>query len=65
LYKIPEKDQWQHDQIFRWYKRFYFHVEGKGVELFMVKSQAETLEGTSTVASEINLGTVFTIVFEL
>ncbi|HEY4322894.1 MAG TPA: PAS domain S-box protein [Mucilaginibacter sp.] len=53
------------DQVFGLYKRFHFHVEGKGIGLFMVKTQVETLGGKISVASEINVGTVFTIVFEL
>jgi sensor histidine kinase regulating citrate/malate metabolism len=53
------------DEVFGLYKRFHFHVEGKGVGLFMVKTQVETLGGKISVASEINAGTEFTIVFEL
>jgi len=53
------------NQIFGLYKRFHYHVEGKGVGLFMVKTQVETLGGKISVTSEINVGTEFTIVFEL
>lgn len=53
------------DQVFGLYKRFHFHVEGKGVGLFMVKTQVETLGGKISVASEINAGTEFSIEFEL
>jgi PAS domain S-box-containing protein len=51
-------------KIFGLYKRFHSHVEGKGMGLFMVKTQVESLGGTITVASEPNVGTQFTIVFE-
>lgn len=53
------------DQVFGLYKRFHHHVEGKGIGLFMVKTQVETLGGQISVASEINVGTEFTIMFEL
>jgi len=52
-------------EVFGLYKRFHNHVEGKGMGLFMVKTQVETLGGTVTVASEINKGTTFTIEFEI
>jgi len=50
-------------QVFRLYKRFHTHVEGKGVGLFMVKTQVETLGGEISVASEVNKGTEFSIEF--
>lgn len=52
------------DKVFGLYKRFHSHVEGKGVGLFMVKTQVEALGGIITVASNVNKGTIFTIVFE-
>lgn len=52
------------DKIFGLYARFHTHVEGKGMGLFMVKTQVEALGGTITVESELNKGTEFTIVFE-
>jgi len=51
------------DKIFGLYKRFHTHVEGKGMGLFMVKTQVESLGGKITIASELNKGTEFTIVF--
>ena len=51
------------DKIFGLYKRFHSHVEGKGMGLFMVKTQVESLGGKITIASELNKGTKFTIVF--
>lgn len=53
------------EQIFGLYKRFHLHVEGKGLGLFMVKSQVESLGGKISVKSEINKGTEFTIEFEI
>jgi signal transduction histidine kinase len=52
------------DKIFGLYRRFHSHVEGKGMGLFMVKTQVESLGGRITVASEVNKGTEFTLVFE-
>ena len=52
-------------QVFGLYKRFHDHVEGKGMGLFMVKTQVETLRGSITIASEVNNGTLFTLVFPL
>ncbi len=51
------------DQVFELYKRFHTHVEGKGMGLFMVKSQVETMGGQIHVASEVNKGTEFRIEF--
>ncbi|PJJ84880.1 PAS domain S-box protein [Mucilaginibacter auburnensis] len=47
--------------IFGLYKRFDSSVEGKGMGLFMVKSQVESLRGTIRVQSEVNNGTHFII----
>lgn len=52
------------DKIFGLYNRFHSHVEGKGMGLYMVKTQVESLGGKITIASELNKGTEFTIVFE-
>ena len=51
-------------QVFGLYKRFHSHVEGKGMGLFMVKTQVEVLGGKITVESEVNKGTIFHIVFD-
>ncbi len=49
------------DKIFGLYKRFHSHVEGKGIGLFMVKTQVEALGGTITINSEPGKGTEFKI----
>ncbi|MEO8885033.1 MAG: PAS domain S-box protein [Mucilaginibacter sp.] len=51
-------------QIFGLYKRFHFHVDGKGMGLYMVKNQVEALNGKITVNSEVDKGTEFKIEFE-
>ncbi|WP_156879286.1 sensor histidine kinase [Salinimicrobium xinjiangense] len=52
------------DQIFNLYKRFHHHIEGKGMGLFMVKTQVEMLGGKITVDSNVNEGTLFTILLK-
>lgn len=48
--------------IFGLYKRFDTSVEGKGMGLYMIKSQVEALGGTVSVISELESGTQFTII---
>lgn len=52
------------DKLFGLYNRFHNHSEGKGMGLFMVKTQVETLGGTIGVVSEVNAGTEFVIEFD-
>ncbi len=54
-------DTSQKENIFGLYKRFHFHVDGRGIGLYLVKSQIEMLRGKIEVESEINNGTVFRI----
>ena len=49
------------DHLFRLYKRFHFHTEGKGLGLYLVKLQCESLSGTIDVESEVNRFTRFKI----
>lgn len=51
------------DQIFGLYKRFHTNIEGKGMGLFMVKTQVEVLGGEINVRSEPDYGTVFELKF--
>jgi PAS domain S-box-containing protein len=51
------------DQIFKLYKRFHKNSEGRGVGLFLVKTQVEAMGGHIRVASQPNQGTTFTIIF--
>ncbi|MGM0581462.1 MAG: 7TM diverse intracellular signaling domain-containing protein [Bacteroidota bacterium] len=51
------------DQIFGMYKRFHTHVEGKGLGLYLVKSQVDILGGDIEIESEIGKGTTFTLIF--
>lgn len=49
------------DRVFVLYQRFHSHVEGKGMGLFLVKTQVEALNGTIEVESKVNEGTTFKI----
>jgi signal transduction histidine kinase len=52
-------------KIFGLYKKFHNHVDGKGMGLYMVKTQTEILGGKISVASEVNKGTEFMLEFDL
>ncbi len=49
------------DNIFKLYKRFHHHTEGKGLGLYLVKMQAEALGGDINVQSEPNKFTTFNV----
>ena len=53
------------DQIFGLYKRFHPFIEGRGIGLFMVRTQVQSLGGTITIESEVNKGTTFKIIFDI
>lgn len=53
------------DTLFGLYKRFHFHVEGKGLGLYLVKSQIEMLGGSIRATGEAGKGTTFTILLPL
>jgi len=53
------------DQVFGLYKRFHTdRAEGKGIGLYMVKTQVESMGGKISISSEVNVGTEFRIEFE-
>jgi len=49
------------DDVFKLYRRFHRHVEGRGLGLYLVKLQCEALGGTVHVESELNKFTKFTL----
>lgn len=51
------------DKIFGLYQRFHNYPDSKGLGLYLVKSQVETMGGTIEAQSEVNKGTKFTLTF--
>lgn len=51
------------DQVFKLYKRFHRDISGKGLGLFLIKSQLESLNASIFVDSKPNQGIKFTITF--
>lgn len=51
--------------LFNLYKRFHQHVEGKGLGLYLVKTQMEAIGGKIEVESEVNKGTRFILYFNV
>jgi len=49
------------ENLFKLYKRFNYHTEGKGLGLYLVKLQCEALGGRIEVKSELNKFTAFTV----
>jgi signal transduction histidine kinase len=49
------------ENIFKLYKRFHTHVTGKGLGLYLVKTQLDALGGYIDVKSQLNVGTTFTV----
>ncbi len=51
------------DKLFGFYKTFHEGKDSKGIGLFITKTQIEAMGGTITAESEVDKGTIFTIVF--
>ncbi|MBT1697440.1 tetratricopeptide repeat protein [Fulvivirgaceae bacterium PWU4] len=54
-----------HEKLFKLYKRFHTHVEGRGLGLYLIKSQVEVLQGTIEVDSEPDKGSAFRIILPI
>lgn len=52
------------DKIFGLYQRFHNYPDSKGLGLYLVKSQVESMNGTISVSSVVGKGTTFTITFK-
>ena len=48
-------------EVFGLYKRFHIHIEGRGMGLYLVKTQVEALGGKISLQSQENVGSEFTI----
>lgn len=53
------------DQVFGLYKRFHSGIEGKGMGLYMVKTQVETMGGKIGIQSIVDEGTEFKVEFQI
>jgi signal transduction histidine kinase len=51
------------NQVFSLYKRFHLHVEGKGLGLYLIKTQITSLGGKVQVESQPFKGTTFRLFF--
>jgi PAS domain S-box-containing protein len=51
------------DKVFGLYQRFHDYPDSKGLGLYLVKSQVESMGGKIEIESEVNLGTTFTLTF--
>lgn len=52
------------DKLFTLYSRFHLHVEGKGLGLYLVKTQIAALGGSVEVKSTVGGGTTFKVFFK-
>ncbi|TDD77493.1 PAS domain-containing sensor histidine kinase [Flavobacterium caseinilyticum] len=52
------------DKVFGLYQRFHNYPDSKGLGLYLVKSQVETMGGTINIESKVNIGTTFTLTFK-
>lgn len=53
------------DKLFRLYTRFHSHVEGRGLGLYLVKTQLEVVHGSIGVQSTPREGTTFQVMIPL
>lgn len=49
------------DKIFGLYQRFHDYPDSKGLGLYLIKTQVESMGGTISIDSQINIGTTFKI----
>ncbi|HEX5172267.1 MAG TPA: tetratricopeptide repeat protein [Cyclobacteriaceae bacterium] len=53
------------EKLFKLYNRFHTHVEGRGLGLYLIKSQIEVLHGSIEVESEPGRGSMFRVVLPI
>lgn len=51
------------NKVFGLYQRFHNYPDSKGLGLYLVKSQVETMGGSIDIESTVNKGTTFTLTF--
>ena len=52
------------DKLFTLYQRFHTHREGRGLGLYLVKTQIEALGGYVEIKSTVGEGTTFHLYFD-
>lgn len=52
------------NKMFNLYQRFHHHVNGRGIGLYLVRSQVESMGGQISVESKVGEGTTFYIYFD-
>lgn len=52
------------NKVFGLYEKFHIHTVGKGIGLYLVKTQVEILGGKIEVKSDVDVGTTFIIHFD-
>ncbi len=52
------------DKLFTLYSRFHIHLEGKGLGLYLVKTQITAMGGRIEIDSEVNKGSTFRVYFK-
>ncbi|HYI78783.1 MAG TPA: triple tyrosine motif-containing protein, partial [Chryseolinea sp.] len=52
------------DKLFTLYSRFHLHIEGKGMGLYLVKTQLAAMGGRVEIESKVNFGTTFKVFFK-
>ena len=52
------------EKLFKLYNRFHLHVEGKGMGLYMVKTQVAALGGRIEVSGKVDMGLTFKIILQ-
>jgi signal transduction histidine kinase len=53
------------ENLFKLYRRFHTHVEGRGLGLYLIKSQVDVLQGAIEVASEPDKGSTFRVILPM
>lgn len=53
------------ENLFKLYRRFHTHVEGRGLGLYLIKSQVDVLHGSIEVASEPDKGSTFRVILPI
>lgn len=51
------------DKVFNMYQTFHLNKDAVGIGLFMTKNQVVTVQGTISIESTVNKGTVLKIIF--